>query len=101
MRVLLVCEESATYRQGTNTRTETQEAFRQTLFVREGFSIESGLPFETEIDLPLPKGAMHSFKSDHNEINWLLVVEGDVARWPDYKRRFPVIVRPAGEENVR
>ena len=37
---------------------------------------------------------MHSFKADHNEINWALVIEGDVAGWPNFKRSFPVIVRP-------
>ncbi len=95
MRVSLVCEEAATYRQGTDTRTETQEVYRQELFRREGFEIQSGLPFETEIEWNVPEGAMHSFKADHNEINWTLVVEGDVARWPNYKRSFPVIVRPA------
>ena len=95
MRVSLVCEEAATYRQGTNTRTETQEVYRQELFCREGFRIESGLPFETEFELNVPEGAMHSFKADHNEINWTLAVEGDVANWPNYKRSFPVIVRPA------
>ena len=38
---------------------------------------------------------MHSFAADHNEIAWTLVVEGDVAGWPEYRRAFPVIVRPA------
>ena len=94
MRVSLVCEESATYRQGTNTRTETQEVCRQELFSREQFPIESGLPFETEIALDVPEWAMHSFKADHNEINWSLLVEDDVARWPNHKRSFLVIVRP-------
>ena len=49
--------------------------------------------------MSVPAGAMHSFKADHNEINWMLVVEGDVAGWPDYKRSFPVIVRPANGEH--
>ncbi len=101
IRVSLLCEESATYRQGTNTRTETQEVFRQPVFVREGFSIESGLPLETEVELNVPEGAMHSFKSDHNEVNWILLVEGDVASWPDYKRRFSVIVRPSAGETAQ
>ncbi len=26
---------------------------------------------------------MHSFKSDHNEVNWVLSVEVDVAGWPE------------------
>lgn len=101
LRVSLVCEEAATYRQGTNTRTETQEVFRRELFCRERFSIERGLPFETELELAMPEGAMHSFKADRNEINWFLAVEGDMARWPKFKRRFSVIVRPHVGEGGR
>jgi len=44
--------------------------------------------------LSVPPGAMHSFKSDHNEIGWTLLVQGDVAGWPDYQRAFPIIIRP-------
>ena len=101
LRVSLVCEESATYRQGTNTRTETREVYRRQLYHREGFEVESGFPFEQEMDMEVPAGAMHSFKAEHNEINWVLAVEGDVARWPDYKRRFSVIVRPTDVEGDR
>ena len=95
MRVSFVCEETATYRQGTDTRTETQEVYRQEILRREGFDIQSGLPFEAELDLNVPKGAMHSLKAAHNEITWALAVEGNVAGWPDYKRSFPVVVCPA------
>jgi hypothetical protein len=101
LRVSLLCEESATYRQGTNTRKETQEVYREEIFRREAFSIERGLPFETEMMLSVPPNVMHSFKSRHNEINWILAVEGDVVRWPDFKRRFSVIVRPNVSEDDR
>ncbi len=37
LRVSLACVETATYRQGTNTRTESQEVYRQELFRRENF----------------------------------------------------------------
>ena len=37
---------------------------------------------------------MHSFRSEHNEISWKLLVKGAVAGWPDYERSFPVIVHP-------
>ncbi len=94
LRVSLRCEETATYRQGTDTRTESREVYRQELLRREGFRIQSGLPFEGEIELDLPGGAMHSFAAQHNEINWTLVIEGDLNGWPDYRRAFPVIVRP-------
>jgi len=95
LEVLLVCEEEATYRQGTDTRTETRQVHRQEVFRREGFEVHRGLPFESECELVVPAGAMHSFKADHNEINWKVVVKGDVAGWPDYKRSFPVVIRPA------
>jgi hypothetical protein len=101
LRVLLVCEEAATYRQGTDTRTETREVFRVELFRRENFEIRGGMPHECEIDLKVPEGAMHSLAVNHNEIAWTLVVEADVAGWPKCKRAFPVIVRPATGESTR
>ena len=58
-----------------------------------------GKPFETECDLTIPDGAMHSLRTAHNAIQWKVVVEGDVEEWPEYRRAFPVIVRPAGGEN--
>ena len=94
LMVSLVCEEEATYRQGTDTRTETRQVYRREVYRREGFEVHRGLPFETECELSVPAGAMHSFKADQNEIQWKLVVEGDIAGWPDFKRDFPVIIRP-------
>jgi hypothetical protein len=94
MRVSLMCEETAAYRQGTNSRTETREVYRHEIFSREGFEVQSGLPFEVEFDLELPAGVMHSFKAAHNEITWTLVVDGDIVRWPDFRRAFPIVIRP-------
>ncbi len=93
--VSLVCEEKATYRQGTDTRTETKKVHDREVYRRDGFEVRRGLPFEDECELLVPEGAMHSFKSDHNEIHWKLVVAGDVAVWPNYKRDFPVVIHPA------
>ncbi len=94
LEMLLVCEEEATFRHGTDTRTETRRTFQQPVFHTEQFEIHRGLPFETTCELAIPDGAMHSFKSEHNEVNWKIVVKGAVAGWPDYERSFPVIVRP-------
>jgi hypothetical protein len=93
----LVCEEEATYRQGTDTRTESQQIFLQELFHREDFEIPPAIPFEMEIPLCIPPGAMHSFKSAHNRVQWTLLVDGDVAGWPDFARAFPIIIFPAAE----
>jgi hypothetical protein len=90
----LVCEEESTFRQGTDTRTESQKVFRRELFRREDFEIPPATPFEVQFDLRIPGSAMHSFKSAHNRINWTLVVEGDVTSWPKFERAFPILIYP-------
>lgn len=95
LQVLLVCEEEATYRHGTDTRTETRRVYEQMLFEQARFDVQHRVPFETLCDVELPAGAMHSFKSDHNEVNWKILVKGNVSRWPDFERSFPVIVYPS------
>jgi hypothetical protein len=94
LELALVCEERATYQQGTNTRTDTRRVFEQSLLRREAFQIMPAQPYEAEADLAVPVDAMHSFRGKHNEVLWQLVVRGDVARWPGYRREFPVVVYP-------
>jgi len=94
LEILLVCEEEARYRQGTDTRTETRRMYQEQMFLREGFTVRRGEPFEADCEFAIPGNAMHSFKSDNNEINWKLLVKGNVEGWPDYQRTFPVIVYP-------
>jgi len=101
LAVLLVCQETATFRQGTDTRTEAREVYRQEVFRRDGFEVRHGLPFEAQCELAVPAGAMHSFKADHNEVNWKLVVSGNVAGWPDYQRTFQLIIHPANGRTNR
>lgn len=94
LEVWLACEEKATYRQGTDTRTETRQVYLERCFVREGFEIHQGLPFESRCQVRVPEQAMHSFRADHNEVRWKLVVKGSVAGWPDYSREFQIVVNP-------
>jgi hypothetical protein len=91
----LVCEEMATYRQGTNIRTETRIVFDRQIFRKTNFRIEPGIPFEHQVPIEVPFDAMHSFQSEHNAINWKLVVRGEADGWPPYERGFPVIVHPS------
>jgi hypothetical protein len=97
----LVCNEKATYRQGTNTRTEVRQVYCQELFRRDNFEIPPGMPFETNCLFTVPAGAMHSFKSGHNAVDWTLVVEGDIVKWPDFKRAFSVIIFPANNRTAQ
>ncbi len=96
LEVFLVCDEEATYRHGTNVRTETHRVYRHPLLRQEAFQVRHGVPFEARCPLVVPAGVMHSFRSDHNEVRWKIVVRGDVAGWPDYERSFPLLVYPPG-----
>ncbi len=99
LEVLFVCDEETTYRQGTDTRTETKRVYQQSLFRRGKVKVRAGAPFEADCEVEVPAGAMHSFKSGHNEIAWKILVRGSPARWPDYERPFSVIVYPPGNGN--
>lgn len=91
----LVCEEWATYRQGTNTRTTTKPVRQMCLLASENFEIRRGKPYEEQMELIVPVDVMHSFASGHNAVRWKFVVLGDVKGWPNYRREYPVIVLPA------
>ena len=95
LEAVLVCRERAQYQQGTDTRTEDRIVFEQSLFVSKDFEVHHHKPFETKESFEVPEGAMHSFVADNNEVSWSIEVRGDVARWPDFTRTFPVIVHPA------
>ncbi|MCE9547224.1 MAG: DUF3592 domain-containing protein [Planctomycetia bacterium] len=98
LEVFLVCDEQATYRQGTDTVADSQQVCRMSILRNEHLQIQPGLPYETRCKFRVPAGAMHSFKCDNNAISWRLLVRANVARWPDYERSFPVIIHPRGGE---
>ena len=89
----LVCEEEAIYQQGTNTRAETREVFRQDVLRCDG-SASQVPPFESLARLCVPAGAMHSLRAAHNAVHWKLAVRGDIGGWPEFQRSFTVVVYP-------
>lgn len=93
-QVQLVCEEHATYQQGTDNRVATERVYCQTLFSQRKFDIGPGSAFEASFAIPVPAAAMHSFAAPHNAVAWALVVRGRAVRWPEFQRRFPVCVYP-------
>ena len=84
LELLLVCEEEATYRQGTNTRTETRQVYCQQCSAARDSTRQRGTAVEAECPLLVPAEAMHSFKAGHNAIHWKLVVREDAVGRPDF-----------------
>ncbi|MBC8351086.1 MAG: hypothetical protein H8E66_03815 [Planctomycetes bacterium] len=98
--ISLVCEEEATYSQGTDIRTETRVVSRQEILREESTRIEDGAPLECHGTVRVPSGAMHSLQSGHNAIRWKLVIKGKSERSGTMKRSFPVIVYPAQNQQT-
>jgi hypothetical protein len=100
LQVALVCEEEATYHQGTDIRSEVREVYRQPCFERRNFRIEPAAPFSDSFTIAVPAAAMHSFHSQHNVVRWKLVVLGEAEAWPAFERGFPLVVYP-GQGTMR
>jgi len=94
LELWLVCEEEATYTQGTDVRAEVRQVFRQLFFERHDLRVEAGAPFQEQCAITVPATAMHSFQSPHNAVRWKLMVHGEAEGWPEFERGFPLVVYP-------
>ena len=94
LTVDLVCEEIARFHQGTDTITNRQDVFRQTIFSRADFSTTSESPLHAEFFLHLPEGAMHSFRHKNNEVAWKLEFTATLVGRSELRRDCPIVVRP-------
>ncbi len=94
IRVLLVCDEQATFRDGTNVRTERRRVVAKSVFEKHAVEVTPNEPYSQELTLEMPHGAMHTFKSDSNSITWKLVVTGELFVGLEFEREYPVVVYP-------
>jgi hypothetical protein len=92
VRLFLEGREEATYRRGTDTRTD-KEVFA-TLEFAAVTGIGAGQPGTAR--LKLPERTMHSFKSKNNAVVWALRVKGGIAWWPDLDEEFAFSVTSVG-----
>jgi hypothetical protein len=94
LEVVLLCQEEATFSQGTSIQTERKTVFEQRLLRQRGVEVGANRPFECELELHLPDNAMHSFSSANNRVLWKIIVQGSARGWPDFQQTFPIVVHP-------
>ena len=94
LEVCLVCLEEATFRQGTDIRSERHIVHLLPMSCHRDFRIEPARPFEHQCKLLVPADAMHTFVTKNNAVHWRVVVHGEAEAWPPFERSFPVIVHP-------
>ncbi|MEO1498489.1 MAG: hypothetical protein AAFV43_15200 [Planctomycetota bacterium] len=96
LSVSLVCEETAAYLQGTDSRVATLEAFRTELHRERGLMIDGSKPHELGFELTIPEAGPLAFRSAHNAVRWAIEVRLAPAHAAEAPRRFPlVVVAPA------
>lgn len=90
LRIFLIGIESASYRQGTSTRTETNEFCRKELFhtseadqIAEGFTLAK-----------IPEDLMYTFTGSNNKVQWYTELVAEIRRWPDVRDRFEIKIYP-------
>lgn len=94
-RIELLFRESATYRQGTDTRTDTHEKVYD-FFDGPAGQFEAGAEARRDGTLQVPADAMHSFEASNNKLEWFVRVHVDVQEWPDMVELYDLTVLPAG-----
>jgi hypothetical protein len=98
LELSLVCEEEATFSQGTDIRTEVERVHCQQVLRERALALGPGRPFERRCELHVAEAAMHSFQSAHNAVHWKLIVRGKPRHRPAFERTFPVVVHPRSSE---
>ena len=92
LRIELEGREEATYRQGTNTRTDRSVFARATVVdVTDPYSVAAG-----GAALAIPADGVPTFKANHNKIVWSLKASCEIPGWPDNDDEYEILVRPAG-----
>jgi hypothetical protein len=99
--VVLLCEEQATYRQGTDTITDKKLVVRLPLLKQTHFQVDRDRPFEARGTLALPADAMHSFKAANNALVWKVRVRAELENGLDFERDHVVLVLPPHYEEMR
>ena len=95
LTLALELEEQATFRQGTDTRSERVVVWSRPIEAWRDVQLAPGKRFEAHATVHVPAAAMHSFASEHNTVRWMVVVHGAPAKWPAFRRVFPLVVFPA------
>jgi hypothetical protein len=97
LRLALVCEEKVSYSDGSSRQDESRVVHDEQLARQDGVLIEWWAPLRLRTSFRVPRSAMHAFKAEHNEVRWLVRIEGEAERMLPlpFTHDFPLPVRPA------
>lgn len=96
LQVRLIGRESTTFRVGTDTKRFESNFYDQKIFESEDpEEIAKGF-----VVVQLPGDAMHSFKTEYSEIQWLVQLIGKIKAWPDLDDAYPIRILTLPKEEL-
>jgi hypothetical protein len=93
IRLELVFRETATYQQGTDTRTVTHNHIIAE-FEEPGGHFRAGHLIQRHYDLQIPPDSMHTLKVRRNKLEWFVRFSMKVPRLPDFTEEYELEVVP-------
>ena len=92
--VRIEAEERVIRGSGTNRST-----YRQTVYSHEEdlplpHRLSARLPFQREIEVPIPADAPPSFIAADNRLDWTVRLHLDIPRWPDWSGERAILIHP-------
>ncbi len=88
--VKLLGKEIAVSGSGTNKSTHTHAFFEEKLALLEKKALPKDFPVDRKCQLKVPDVAPASFYQTDNKIEWSVVFEVDIPRWPDWYNKLPI-----------
>lgn len=93
LEVQLVFKETATYQQGTDTRTVTHEDIYENYELPAG-QYQSGQYVQETYTMQIPPDSMHTLKVRRNQLQWFVRVRASIPKLPDYLDEYELTVLP-------
>ncbi len=93
IRLQLVFRETATYQQGTDTRTVTHDHVISE-HVAPGGSFRAGSLINQSYEFQIPPDGMHNLDVRRNRLQWYLIMKMSVPRLPDFVEEIELNVLP-------
>lgn len=93
IRLELVFRETATYQQGTDTRTVTHNHIIAE-FEEPGGHFQAGHLIQKNYELQIPPDGMHTLKVRRNNLEWFVHFSMKIPRLPDFSEEYELEVVP-------
>jgi len=94
---IVTCVEKCVSGSGSRKTTHVYEVLRKGEQLAEAAALRVGMPQAFQFSCPLPEHGPPSMKFSENEVTWSGEVRIAIPKWPDWVKRFPLVVGPSPE----